>query len=382
MTEPFKPDRRAFLGMSGAAALIAPGAARGRRRPRERIVVNALGGFSNPNGERQTGAIQGTQRRSIEQRLLDDARASGMTAVNVTLGYVAGEMEPFEHTIGEIGIWEARLRAHPDRLIKILTAADILRAKEQGRIGVILGFQNAAMMGDRAERAAIFADLGVRVIQLTYNPANTIGDGSMAPQNRGISPFGRQVIEQLNQNRIMVDLSHSGKRTCLEAARLSRQPISINHTGCRALTDLPRNKSDEELRLVAERGGFVGIYFMPFLSPDSVATAQDVVAHIDHAVNICGEDHVGIGTDGGTTGVDDMAAYRFKVRQEIAERRAAGIGAAGENPDTLPFVEDLSGPEQFRKLAMLLERKGYSSARIDKILGLNFMRYAREVWGA
>jgi membrane dipeptidase len=291
-------------------------------------------------------------------------------------------MEPFEHTIGEIGIWEARLRAHPDRLIKILTAADILRAKEQGRIGVILGFQNAAMMGDRAERAAIFADLGVRVIQLTYNPANTIGDGSMAPQNRGISPFGRQVIEQLNQNRIMVDLSHSGKRTCLEAARLSRQPISINHTGCRALTDLPRNKSDEELRLVAERGGFVGIYFMPFLSPDSVATAQDVVAHIDHAVNICGEDHVGIGTDGGTTGVDDMAAYRFKVRQEIAERRAAGIGAAGENPDTLPFVEDLSGPEQFRKLAMLLERKGYSSARIDKILGLNFMRYARDVWGA
>ena len=381
MTDPLRPDRRTFIGMA-AGALVAPTAAQAQASESDRIVVNALGGFSNPNAQRGPGAIQGTQRRMIEARLLDDARASGMTAVNVTLGYVAGDMEPFEHTVEEIGIWEARLRAHPDRLLKVLTAADVLRAKRKGKIGVIYGFQNAAMMGEDATRAAIFADLGVRVIQLTYNPANTIGDGSMAPQNRGITPFGREVIAQLNANRIMVDLSHSGERTCLEAAQASAQPISINHTGCRALTNLPRNKTDAELRLVAERGGFVGIYFMPFLSPDSVATAEDVVAHIDHAVNVCGEEHVGIGTDGGTTAVDDMAAYRARIRQEIAERRAAGIGAAGENPDTLPFVEDLSGPDQFRRLAMLLERKGYSSVRIDKILGLNFVRYAREVWGA
>ena len=381
MTEPFRPDRRTFLAMAGAGALAAPAAAGAQLAEDRRIVVNALGGFSNPNAPRRQGAIQGTERRRLEPRVLEDARASGLTAVNVTLGYVAGEMEPFEHTVKEIGVWEARLRAHPDRLTKVLTAADIVRAKEEEMIGIIFGFQNAAMMGDDSSRADIFADLGVRVIQLTYNPANAIGDGAMAPGNRGLTPFGREVIERLNRNRIMVDLSHSGERTCLEAASASRQPISINHSGCRALTDLPRNKTDAELRLVAERGGFVGIYFMPFLSPDSVATAEDVVAHIDHAVNVCGEDHVGIGTDGGTTAVDDMAAYRVRIREEIAERRAAGIGAAGENPDTLPFVEDLSGPDQFRRLASLLERKGYSSARIDKILGLNFLHFAREVWG-
>ena len=123
----------------------------------------------------------------------------------------------------------------------------------------------------------------------------------------------------------MVDLSHSGERTCLEAARISRRPISINHTGCRALADLPRNKTDEELRLVAARGGFVGIYFMPFLQRRAASPrAADVVAHIEHAVNVCGEDHVGIGTDGGTTGIDDMAAYRAAMRAEVAERRAAG----------------------------------------------------------
>jgi membrane dipeptidase len=106
-----------------------------------------------------------------------------------------------------------------------------------------------------------------------------------------------------------------------------------------------------------------------------------VVRHIDHAVNVCGEDHVGIGTDGGTTAIDNMPAYRAHIRKEIADRKAAGIGAAGENPDTLPFVEELQGPEQFRKLASLLRARGYKEARIEKIMSLNFLRYAREIWG-
>ena len=369
-------DRRAFLAMSGAAALVPPA---GGQQPREMIIVNALGGLIDMNvpPEQMTEA----RRRTISDRIVADARASGLTAVNVTIGYVSGDEEPFEQTVREIARGEARLRSRPDDLLKVLNAADILRAKRERKIGVIYGFQNAAMMGDDATRVGVFADLGVRVVQLTYNVANALGDGAMAPQNRGLTPFGREVVEQLNAHRVMVDLSHSGERICLDAARASRAPVSINHTGCRALTDLPRNKSDEELRLVASRGGFVGIYFMPFLSPDSVASADDVVAHIDHAVNVCGEDHVGIGTDGGTTGVDDMAAFRAAMRAEVAERRAAGIAAAGENPDTLPFVEELSGPELFQRLIARLERRGYSATRIEKIMGLNFIAFAREVWG-
>jgi membrane dipeptidase len=369
-------SRRLFLAAAGAAALPLPTAAQ-RSGSDNMLIVNALGGFGNPNAPRNRAPT-----RAIEPRVLADARASGMNAVNATLGYVSGPAEPFEDTIRGIGFWDARLRSHPDQLLKVLTAADILRARREGKIGVIYGFQNAVMFGEDASRAEVFADLGVRVIQLTYNPANQIGDGAMAPGNRGITPFGREVIGALNRHRIMVDLSHSGQRTCLDAARLSAQPISINHTGCRALTDLPRNKTDEELRLVGERGGFVGIYFMPFLSPDSVAEPEDVVAHIDHAVNVCGEDHVGIGTDGGTTAVNEMAAYRARTRAEIAERRAAGIGAFGENPDTLPFVERLSGPTQFRQLIRLLRQRGYTQRRIEKIMGLNFLSYARDVWSA
>jgi membrane dipeptidase len=373
-------DRRSFLGMAaaGAASLALTGSA---PPPGDILIVNALGGFDDPNPPLEAQPAQPDLSRTIPPRILADARSSGMNAVNQTIGYVAGGDDPFEQTISEIGAWQARLRNHSDRLRHVLRADDILAAKREGRIGVILGFQNAAMVGSDSSRIDIFANLGVRVIQLTYNPANQIGDGSMASQNRGVTPFGQEVIERLNANRVMVDLSHSGERTCLDAARLSRQPISINHTGCRALVDMPRNKTDAELRLVGDRGGFVGIYFMPFVNARSVCTAADVVAHIDHAVNACGEDHVGIGTDGGTTAIDDMGAFRARMREEVAQRRAAGIGAAGENPDTLPFCEELSGPGQFRRLIELLDRRGYSSARIEKIMGLNFLAYAREVWG-
>ena len=379
MSAGWQPDRRTMLGL-GAGALVSAAwpalAAQG-----DMLIVNALGGLGNPNAPRRSGPIQEPARLELEPRVLADARASGMDVVNVTIGYVAGPMEPFEHSIRQIGFWEARLNAHRDTLFKVLTPFDLLRARDERKIGIILGFQNAAMMGNDASRAEIFANLGVRVIQLTYNPANQIGDGAMAPGNRGLTPFGRELVSALNDSKVMVDLSHSGERTCLEAAEASRRPISINHTGCRALTDLPRNKTDIELRAVADRGGFVGIYFMPFLNPRSVATPDDVVAHIEHALNVCGEGHVGIGTDGGTTAVDDMAAYRAAIRQEIAERRAAGIGAAGENPDTLPFVEGLSGPNQFRELILLLERRRHPARRIERIMGLNFVDFAREVWG-
>jgi membrane dipeptidase len=378
-------DRRAFIAAAGAAAVL-PMLSAARSRASDRLIVNALGGLDDPNlwgVENATGsALPDIRREPLSPRVIADARASGMDAVNVTLGYVAGPMEPFEYTVAEIAVWDWRIRHHRVDLLKILGADDLIRARREKKIGIIFGVQNAAMLGDRPARVDLFADLGLRVVQLTYNPANGLGDGATAPQNRGLTPFGREVVERLNANRVMVDLSHSGERTCLEAAALSRRPISINHTGCRALNDVPRNKSDAELRLVASRGGFVGIYFMPFLNPSSVAHAEDVVRHIDHAVNVCGEDHVGIGTDGGTTGIDDMTAYRAHVAKQVADRRKAGIGAPGENPDTLPMVVDLSGPGQFLRLADLLSRRGYKEARIEKILGLNFLAYAREIWGA
>jgi len=346
------------------------------------MIVNALGGLCNPNAEvAPADALQQTSDEIVvDKRTLADAKASGLTAVNITLGYVMGDMPPYEHTLHEIEVWDAIIGRHREDLLKVLTADDIVRAEREGKVGVIYGFQNAVQVGTDTARVPQFADLGVRVVQLTYNQANHLGDGSMAPQNRGLTPFGREVVEALNEANLMVDLSHSGQNTCLDAARHSQQPISINHTGCRAVTDLPRNKTDEELRLVADNGGFVGIYFMPYLNPTGHATAADVVEHIVHAVNVCGEDHVGIGTDGSVTPIDDLDAYRTELAAHTAARAAAGVAATGERSDTLPFVLDLRGVGQFRELGRLLEARGYTASRIEKILGRNFHAYATRVW--
>ncbi len=371
-------NRRQMLATG--AALATPGLGWAKER---RMIINALGGIENPNialtrppGDKSTPADM-----DVDARALTDLRTAGIAAVNITLDYVAGPDDPYQASLKSIAAWDAVLAAHPDALIPVRTAADISAAHAQGRTGVIYGFQNAVQIGEHIERIAEFAARGLRVIQLTYNPANMLGDGSMAPENRGLTPLGRQVIEGLNAARVMVDLSHSGERTCLDAIAVSRSPISINHTGCRALCDLPRNKTDAELRGVAQGGGFVGVYFMPFLTRDGHPTAQDVVAHIEHALKVCGEDHVGLGTDGDITGIDDLQAYQAHLEREVADRAAAGIGATGERADTYPFVADLRGVGQFEKLAGLLNARGHSQARIDKVMGGNFLRFARDVWG-
>jgi membrane dipeptidase len=386
MRPPAQADRRMWLAGAAATLLAAQPARSAERASRRRtaIVVNSLGQLENPNLALGVEArdIPGVtdpdqDRRNLDRRAIREALASGLTAVNVTL---ASPTSPFEQTVRQMGAWDQLIRATPE-LLKVVSARDIRRAKTEGKIGVIFGLQNGAPIGDRLDRIDLYGDFGLRVFQLTYNPANQIGDGASAPQNRGLTPFGRQVVERLNARRMMVDLSHSGERTCLEAARASRQPVSINHTGCRALADLPRNKTDEELRLVASRGGYVGIYFMAYLKTSGPPNAEDVVSHIDHAVNVCGEDGVGIGTDGTITPFDDLQAFRAANAKDVAARRAAGV-ASTETADTFPFVTDLRGPDQFHKLARLLRKRGYRTARVEKILGLNFVRYAETVWGS
>ena len=351
----------------------------GDTRPRRPLIIDALGSIDNPN--RPQAEKDDPDNIGIDARSLADARAAGLSAFNMTIGYVFGKGDPYEQSVREVAAWDAFIRRHDHALVKVQQAADIRRAQQQGRTGVILGFQNAAMMGNDAGRVETFSNLGVKVIQLTYNGPNQLGDGATAPANRGLTGFGRDVVQALNRHRVMVDLSHSGEQICLDAVAASRQPIAITHTGCRALIDLPRNKTDRELRLVAEKGGFVGMYFMPFLAIGRQPMAADLVAHLEHAIKVCGEDHVGIGTDGSVCAIDDMPGYMRGLEKEVQERRAAGISAPGERADIVTFLPDLQGPDKFHKLADLLAKRGHSASRIEKILGLNFLRFAGDIWG-
>ena len=375
--------RRSFLRMAATLGLSATGwselvdGVEGRRASmagqEDVFVINMLGGFFNPN----PGAGGGFDARSIA-----DAIDSGMRAVNVTVGgFSTDTPESFEPTIARVRAWRQRVLSRPDSLLQVSSGADIDRAREQGKVGVVFGFQNGVVLGDDASRIHTFVDLGVRVIQLTYNGANQLGHGALVPENGGLTSFGHEVVEALEAADVLVDLSHSGRRTCLDALRTARRPTAITHTGCRAVADLPRNKTDEELRLVAETGGVVGILFVPFfLTSEGRADMNDVVRHVEHAVDVCGEEHVGIGTDAGTTRIDDMEAHLASPMYDRARRAAEEVGQLVVPPGTPLVLPDLHGPDQFRRLAEALSQRGHSAERITKILGGNALRVMREVW--
>jgi len=350
--------------------------------------INALGGLDNPNlppvdkadaaEVDARGYISGVRR--IDARALADARSAGLSAVNITLGHVAGSGDAFCETVRDITGWNAFIAQRPGALRRIGSVADIAAATEAGQVGVIYGFQNTEMLGRELERVRLFAKMGVRVMQLTYNGRNAVGDGATVTDDQGLSRFGGEVVERLQAEGVLLDLSHSSEKTCLDALWLAKRPAAITHSACRAVADHPRNKSDAELRLLAERGGVIGLYFMPYLRLDGQPMAADLIAHLEHAISVCGEDHVGVGTDGGVTGVDDMTAYRRALEDDIAQRRRLGIGAPGETADVATFLPDLCGPTQFQRLADLLAARGHSEARIEKILGGNFRRLMTDAW--
>jgi membrane dipeptidase len=374
--------RREFLiaggVLAGLASLPAVSLAVGARdAPRwtaygKAIVIDSCGG----PGRVSTG----TERLPLDAGELADIRASGVTAMNFTVGSVGSYANDFDETIRNIAYWDREIGAHPDLLMKVTRGAQLDEAKRAGRLGIIYGFQDTTMYGENLDRFDEFHDFGVRIVQLTYNRRNLMGDGCLEPGNAGLSKLGRAMVERMNERGVLLDLSHCGQRTTREGIEASKRPVAITHSGCLALAaDMPRNKRDEELRLLAERGGVIGIYIMPYLRSTGQVMADDVARHIDYAVKLCGEEHVGIGTDGTVSAVDATPEFKKQFAEQIAERQKRGISAPGERADSFTFAPDLNMPRRFEKIAWLLSQRGYADARIEKILGGNFARLFREV---
>jgi membrane dipeptidase len=378
-------DRRQFLTASALATLGAAVGARDFGPPAAPPAAPRWSGYGQAIVIDALGAPGDGSERSPDSGLtaaeIADALASGITAVNLTVGAVGQLDGAFETTVRQIAGWERDLDRHPEALMKIKTAADLQKAKATGRLGLIYGFQDTLPVGADLDRLTTFQGLGVRIIQMTYNRRNLAGDGCLEPADAGLSRLGREMIERMNALGLLVDLGHGGKRTTLDTIAASKKPVAITHTGCAALADLPRNKTDEELRRLAEKGGVAGIYLMPFLRTQGQPMAEDVVRHIAHAVDVCGEDHVGIGTDGQISAVQLTPEYVEQFRANVEERRRLGISAPGESLDVYTFVPDLNTPRRFEQIAWHLSQRGFSDDRIAKILGGNFARLFAEVWG-
>ena len=228
-----------------------------------------------------------------------------------------------------IALWIGEADRYPTLLSIVRRHADIARAKKEGTLGLILGFQNTEMLERDLSRLDVFHRLGVRIIQLTYNDRNLVGDGCLEPGDAGLSAFGRQVVERMNELGIAVDLSHCGTRTTADGIAASTKPPLITHSGCREVYRHPRSKEDRELKAMADKGGVIGIYFMPFIGPGTGApTVEMLMRQIDHALKVCGADHVGIGSDLSTTPIEETPEYLREHKSFVdGSRRARHLGA-------------------------------------------------------
>ncbi|WP_309660979.1 membrane dipeptidase [Sphingomonas sp.] len=372
-------SRRSVLAGAAALAVAGPAVAKSAIKGSggdwysRAIVIDALGGTGDPY------AADGVTR--MTDRGWAETLATGVTVVRDTVMPVGNVPDPWGDYQKDIAAKHELIAANPDRMLLITSAADILKAKREAKFGAIIGTQDSCMVGPNLDRLAEMKKDGVLTIQLTYNKRNLAGDGALEPANAGLSKLGKATIERIEAEKLLLDLSHGGARTMAEATAFAKRPLVISHTGARALTDHPRNTDDATIRAVADKGGVVGVYFMPFLTLDSHPKAADVIAHVEHVARIAGEDHVGIGTDNGVLPTTLDEETKKKLEKWQLERIKAGIASPGEAVGVYPMVADYNSIDRYRRFASDLAKRGWSQARLEKLMGGNFLRVYRDAWG-
>lgn len=369
------PHRRAFLAASAAVAL-APGAAHAAqatpaadgaiaRLYRSAIVIdgNLVGPFDDAG--------------PLDRATADQVLGSGLTAFKLSIGGSSGAFDPVK---ADIAALDKAIALSPDVYMKIMTAEDLVVAKRTRRVGVIYSFEDAGMLDGKPANIDHFSALGVRVMQLGYNTVSPFASGVMAPQpSAGLTALGHEAVARMNACGVTLDLSHADERSSLQALAASTRPAAITHAGCYSAYAHPRNKSDAVLRAVADRGGVVGLYGLSYISAGPAQQSlDDYMAHMLHALKVCGEDHVGIGSDALLTPFDTSPESMAEWDASIAARKAAGVSAPGEGRP--PFVTGLNRADRAEVIARALLDRGQPVRVVEKVLGANFQRVFAETW--
>ena len=321
-----------------------------------------------------TLASIGTVPAAEREEFIKAVRDSGVTAVKSTLGGATGT---FEEAVADIAAADQLIEDRPDVFLKVRTIAELKRCKPEKRMGVIYSFEAASPLGDQLDRITLFRGLGVRVMQLCYNRETSFGVGCLDGETGGLTDLGKKAIAKMNELGVAVDLSHANTQTTAEGIAASKKPPVMTHAGCRAVYMHPRNKEDRELKALADKGGVIGIYMLPFLTPSpKQPMLADYMQHMEHALKVCGEDHVGVGSDVPFQAFSDSDIK--EVQQDVAKRKAAGVSAPGE--DRPPYIPDLNSPLKMEFIADALLKRGYSARITEKVLGANFVRVFGEIW--
>jgi membrane dipeptidase len=313
----------------------------------------------------------------IEQSDDHFARAAkgGVTAVNHTVTRPNASWDEASRQLSECSEW---LLGNADKGRLVRSTSDILECKQAGTEGIIFGPQDSAFLDGRIERVQEIYDRGVRILQLTYQGQNCVGDGCGVEQAGPLTAFGRHVVAAMNQLGILIDLSHVSEATSWDALDRSSRPVVFTHAHADAMTHHPRSKSDDLIRAVADGGGMIGVTAasaLGFLTPGVQPTIDDFVRHVHYLVELVGDDHVGIGLDLDETNTEaHHLAWHAKhpsldvpgVSFRYSQRHVAGLDSATDFP----------------KITNALLESGFDATAVNKILGGNFFRVFGDVWAS
>ncbi len=355
-------DRRQFL--AGATALpimasmpnIASGEARGYPWNRRSLIFDAMGEI----------------REVYQDSLIEEMLASGIRAICITLcDPKVQEQEAYDLTMEWILEYNRFLDEKPQYYMRTTTVKDIDRARQQGKMAVFYLTQNSTHFRRNLDNVDIFYKLGLRSSQITYNHQNWAGAGCEEPNGSGLTIFGHEMVEKMNDIGMLVDATHSNEATTLDTINASREPIIISHSCCKDLYNHPRNMPDSIMRRLAQKGGvFCVTQMRPFMTTDQ--NTQKYYDHIMHAINVCGIDHVGIGSDRDhrrLTMTDEYIAELIREEGHI-------------DPAEYPlYFEDLNGPRRMEVIWDNLKARGLSEGDLEKVMGINVYNLYEQIIG-
>jgi membrane dipeptidase len=319
--------------------------------------------------------IDALQCGAFDREVLEELKANGYTCVTPTLGFWEGTLE----SLDEIARWRDMERDNADLIRIVKRADDILACDRDGKLGVLLGFQNTNLLEDRIRFIELFADLGVRVLQLTYNNQNELGGSCYENEDSGLSRFGREVVTEMGRAGIVVDCSHVGNQTTLDAIKHATKPLAITHANPASIFRHKRNKTDDVLRALAENGGVIGCAAYRNITPANACASVDGWCEmVARTVELAGIDHVGLGTDYSHKTND--AFYDWMRRGRWTRGVDYGAGSAA-NPGKVSKPDWLLKAGQLASVAGGLKRVGFNAEEIGKITGGNWLRLYRAVFG-
>jgi microsomal dipeptidase-like Zn-dependent dipeptidase len=313
------------------------------------------------------GYVDALQCSNWDRSLLEQWRAGNLACVHVTTSIWEGARE----TMRTLARWNRRFREDADIIAPARSVEDILEVASSGRTAVILGFQNTSPFEDDLGMVEIFHDLGIRVAQLTYNIANYVGSSCYEPVDGGLTRFGRNIIQEMNRVGMIVDLSHTGPITSLQAIEASERPVMASHANAAAVWPHPRNLSDELLRVLAQHGGVLGCAPYPHLTGGDEVSGRQWAEGVAHAVEVMGIDHVAIGTDSSHHFSDDDLRF---IREGYWTHEANYGAGSPDKPGWLPWPAFFKTPADFGNFDTILNDVGFDAADRAKIMGGNLMR--------